>query len=442
MRFPGFLHTTLRRRFILGMGVMLLPLVVLAVGAFFSVQSVISAFDEVMQEASGEIGQVVRLHFLMRKARIVVHDYFIPGIGGTEDQHQFLALAQDVDKAFRDAVPGAFRLEQERALVGAAQQQWQQSRAIGETILATRYRIENPTATQDLERFDAHFDKALDYLEQVHSLAQREMNEYMALAHGVRQRALFIIATVFLLGLATAILMGTALARSVLNPLRSLEEGTTRFGAGDLSHRVSLATQDELGQLGEAFNAMAENLAKSQKALEELSTLDGLTGLYNYREFHRRLTEEMQRSLRYGHPFSLLILDIDGFKAVNDIHGHLAGDEALRGLAALIRQEVRPADEVARYGGEEFAILLPETPGPGALAMAERIRDIVTTHPILIPSGRTVALTVSIGVATYPHDADSEERLIAASDQALYAAKNSGRNRVCQWAVSGSRSPD
>lgn len=436
MRLPRFLHTTLRWRFILGMGVMLLPLVVLAVGAFLSLQSVIGAFDEVLHEATDEIGRVVRLHFLMRKARIVVHDYFIPGIGDADKQQQFLALAQDVDKAFREAIRGPFRLEQERALVESAQQEWRQSRAIAETILATPYLIGSPTVTQDLQRFDAHFDRALDFLEQVHGLAQGEMSEYMALAHGGRRRALLIIATVFVLGLATAILMGTALARSVLSPLRALEEGTARFGAGDLSHRVSIARTDELGQLGEALNAMAEKLSKSQKALADLSTLDGLTGLYNYREFHRRLAEEVQRSLRYDHPFSLLILDIDGFKAVNDTHGHLAGDEALRRFAALIRQEVRPADDVARYGGEEFAILLPETAGPGAFAMAERIRDIVTSHPIPIAPGRSVGLTVSIGVATYPHDADSDEKLIGAADQALYAAKNGGRNRVCQWARS------
>ena len=242
-----------------------------------------------------------------------------------------------------------------------------------------------------------------------------------------------IIVSVFVVGLGVAIVVGSALARSILSPLGVLEAGAARFGAGDRSYRVSLATRDELEQLGHAFNAMAENLAKSQKMLEELSALDGLTGLFNYREFHRRLAEEAQRSWRYDRPFSLLILDIDGFKGVNDTYGHLAGDEALRGIAVLIRREVRPVDEVARYGGEEFAILLPETPAPGAFAMAERIRDIVATQPITIAPGRTVGLTVSIGVATYPHDADSEEKLIGAADQALYAAKNAGRNRVCQW---------
>jgi two-component system cell cycle response regulator len=433
MKTPRLLHSSLRARLVLGMGVMLLPLVVLAVGGFLSLRSVIGAFDDVTHEASDEIGQVVRLHFLMRKVGIVVHDYFIPGIGDPDEPQRFTALSDELDKAFRDALPGPFRLEEEQALVRSAQAEWQQARAIGEATLAMSRPIRIPTATADVQRFDAHFDRALDLLEQVHGLAQREMGEYLALVQSVRRRALVIIVSVFVVGLGVAIVVGSALARSILSPLGVLEAGAARFGAGDRSYRVSLTTQDELKQLGDAFNTMAENLAKSQKMLEDLSTLDGLTGLYNYREFHRRLADEVQRSWRYGRPFSLLILDIDGFKAVNDTYGHLAGDEALRGVAALIRQEVRPVDEVARYGGEEFAILLPETAGPGAFAMAERIRDIAATHPITIAPERTVGLTVSIGVATYPHDADSEEKLIGAADQALYAAKNAGRNLVCQW---------
>lgn len=434
MKLPRILDSSLRTRFILGVGVMLLPLVVLAVGAFFSLQGVIGTFDEVIHEASDEIGQVVRLHFLMRKTRIVVRDHFIPGIGDPDKRQRFIALGDEVDKAFRDAVPGPFRLEEERALVRSAQGEWQQARAIGEAILATPHPIGNLTAMQDLERFDAHFERALNMLDQVHNLAQGELTEYMALAHAVWRRALVTIVFVFVVGLGVAIVVGSALARSILRPLRLLEEGADRFGTGDLSHRVSLATQDELGHLGGTFNAMADKLAKSQKTLEELSALDGLTGLYNYREFHRRLTEEVQRSLRYDHPFSLLILDIDNFKAVNDTYGHLAGDEVLREFAAVIGREVRPVDEVARYGGEEFAILLPETPAPGAFAMAERIRGIIAAHPIPIAPERAVALTVSIGVATYPQDADTEEKLFGAADQALYAAKNGGRNRVCRWA--------
>ena len=413
---------------------MLLPLVVLAVGAFFSLQGTIRATEDVVDEASREVAFILRLQADIQRAAIVVHDSLIAGNGDPGGRERFSRAAEQVDRAFTEAGTVRFGLAEERALLRFTQDLWERGRDRGKAILDNPRPAGTAMTVRENRAFDAEIDPALGTLEQIHTLAQREMAEQLALAHGVRRRALLIIVSVFVVGLGTAVAVGSALARSILRPLRLLEEGADRFGTGDLSHRVSLATQDELGHLGGTLNAMAEKLAKSQKALEDLSAHDGLTGLYNYREFHRRLTEEVQRSLRYDHPFSLLILDIDDFKAVNDTYGHLAGDEALREFAALIRRAVRPVDEVARYGGEEFAILLPETPAPGAFAMAERIRGIIAAHPITIAPERAVALTVSIGVATYPQDADTEEKLFGAADQALYAAKNGGRNRVCRWA--------
>jgi diguanylate cyclase (GGDEF)-like protein len=218
-----------------------------------------------------------------------------------------------------------------------------------------------------------------------------------------------------------------------MTPLRALEIGANHFGAGDFSHRVALTGHDELGRLGSTLNAMADKLAESQAALRELSTHDHLTGLFNFREFHRRLTEEAERSRRYGHSFSLLMLDIDHFKTVNDTYGHLAGDEALRALATLIRRAARPMDVAARYGGEEFILVLPETTGPGALALGERLRTLVAEHAVSLPADQTIRLTVSIGVATFPDDTDSLPQLISAADQALYAAKSAGRNGVRSW---------
>jgi diguanylate cyclase (GGDEF)-like protein len=429
-------HASLRTRFLLSVIIMLLPLVMITIGAVLSLQGAIYALNDVVEEANAEVAFVLRQQILIQRAALVVHDYLISGHGDPGERERFLQESQGVDRTFEEAAAGPFALTAERELVRSAQEEWKRGRSLGEAILAVPRPVGDAATMQRLDRLDAHIGRALDRLDQVHTLARREMVGQLARAHGIRRAALLVIATVFVVGLGAAILVGRALARSILLPLRMLEEGAVRLGAGDLSYRVPLTTQDELGQLGKRFNAMADKLASSQAALEDLSIHDGLTGLYNFREFHRRLTEEAERSRRYSRPFSLLMLDIDHFKAVNDTCGHLAGDEALRQFAALIRREVRPVDQVARYGGEEFVIVLPETAGSGALAVAERMRDIISGSEITVAPERVVILTVSIGVASFPEDAESEERLIGAADQALYAAKQTGRNRVCRWSRS------
>lgn len=431
MKMPWFRQSSLRSRFLLGMGVMLLPLVVLALVAVLALQSAIAAIDDVVEEASKELAVILRLHIQVQSASLVMHDYLIAGHGNPEARKHFLQVSQEVDRSFQNAARGPFGLGEERALIQAAQEEWVQGKGAGENLLHVSRSLREASAVHGMDRLDAHIDRALDLLNRVQTLSQGEMDSRLAMAHGVRRRVLFVIVTVFALGLGAAILVGTQLARSVLHPLSVIEQGADRIGAGDLSHRVSMASRDELGQLSHTFNVMAERLAKSQSALEELSTLDPLTGLPNYRVFHRRLEEEEERSRRYSHPFSLLMLDIDLFKTVNDTYGHLAGDEVLRAFSAIIRSAVRPIDLVARYGGEEFALVLPETTSVGALATAERIREIIATKAIPLPSGQTVNLTVSIGVASYPEDADSREMLTGAADQALYVAKFGGRNRVC-----------
>jgi diguanylate cyclase (GGDEF)-like protein/PAS domain S-box-containing protein len=184
------------------------------------------------------------------------------------------------------------------------------------------------------------------------------------------------------------------------------------------------------------YRDQVDKLKKSEARLKDLSIRDGLTGLLNHKEFHRRLRDELERSRHYGHPFSLLMLDLDHFKDINDTYGHLAGDEALCSVALLIQEEARVVDVVARYGGEEFAVILPETSAMGALDLAERIRRIVAGQKITCASGLAVSVTISIGVAVFPDDASSEEKLIAQADAALYTAKRTGRNRVVTAAES------
>jgi diguanylate cyclase (GGDEF)-like protein/PAS domain S-box-containing protein len=172
---------------------------------------------------------------------------------------------------------------------------------------------------------------------------------------------------------------------------------------------------------------LAEELA------EELASRDGLTGLYNHRTFYSLLRDEIVRTQRSNRPLSLLLLDIDYFKRVNDTHGHQAGDAILRGISDLLVKQARTVDRVCRYGGEEITVILPETDEIGAMKAAERLRAAVERQPFDIGGGKTINISVSIGVATYPQQADSLDALVKAADVALYAAKQGGRNLACRY---------
>ncbi|CAO3414903.1 GGDEF domain-containing protein [Azospirillum doebereinerae] len=175
-----------------------------------------------------------------------------------------------------------------------------------------------------------------------------------------------------------------------------------------------------------------QRTAEVQALLVEVSHLanhDPLTGLFNRRAFTEGLNAEITRAQRNGGAFSLVSLDLDRFKGINDTHGHPTGDAALRMVAALVRDTIRTRDSAGRLGGEEFGLLLPDTGAEGAAALAERLRDRVATHPLSTPSGAALTVTFSAGVAEWQPGLD-EETLLRRVDEALYAAKAAGQNRV------------
>ncbi len=161
-----------------------------------------------------------------------------------------------------------------------------------------------------------------------------------------------------------------------------------------------------------------------------LATHDGLTGLNNHREFYRRFREEVERSTRYQRTFCLLMADLDHFKNINDTYGHPVGDDVLRTVAQLLNDDIRNVDIIARYGGEEISIIMPEIGKQTAIFIAERLRKKVEEIWITIPNGKKVQVTISIGVAVFPEDAEDGDSLIQKADQCLYAAKRAGRNKV------------
>ena len=174
----------------------------------------------------------------------------------------------------------------------------------------------------------------------------------------------------------------------------------------------------------------ALKLAETLEALRLLATRDQLTGMLNRREFDRILAEEEERSRRFGHPFSLVLLDIDHFKAVNDTHGHQIGDLVLQAVANRVSTGLRTVDRAARFGGEEFALIVMQADRKAALDMAQRACAAVAREPISIGPGKSLAITVSAGSAEMPTNAATGAALVAAADKALYAAKSRGRNRA------------
>lgn len=171
--------------------------------------------------------------------------------------------------------------------------------------------------------------------------------------------------------------------------------------------------------------------AERYRRARDRAFVDDVTELYNARYLAQAMDREVQRSERYGSELSVLFLDLDRFKLVNDNHSHLVGTEALRELSRVLLESVRQVDTLARYGGDEFTIVLVDTRESQALEVAERIRASVASHAFESSPGQTLSLTCSIGVATYPRHGDTRETLLEAADKAMYRAKSNGRNRVC-----------
>ncbi|WP_428564525.1 MAG: sensor domain-containing diguanylate cyclase [Solidesulfovibrio sp. DCME] len=189
---------------------------------------------------------------------------------------------------------------------------------------------------------------------------------------------------------------------------------------------VAMAT---LGRERDQLSGVVGELREAHDALERLASQDCLTGLRNRRCFNEKMQVELDRFVRYGTPFSLVLFDIDDFKRINDTYGHQLGDEVLRQLGRLTLSMVRSVDEAYRIGGEEFAVILPETDAVAALVVAERLRERVAASAVNLGAGTAVRYTVSLGVAQVSGATPEVKDLFAVADNALYAAKRAGKNR-------------
>jgi len=264
---------------------------------------------------------------------------------------------------------------------------------------------------------------------------------------------LAVVSRVFVIDLAVILLFSFLAYRitgAVVRPIERLSEWTRRIAQGQFDQEIpETGNRDEIGLLTRTFNDMMRQLRHNQRDFEEtnrdlteknarlqqanevlnqLSITDGLTKLHNHRFFQDHLTREIKRVDRAGEALSMLLIDIDDFKKLNDRFGHAAGDELLTRLAPILNAAIRETDLAARYGGEEFVILAPNTNLKGAYRLAEKVRTTIAESSfILDDSLRPMRVTVSIGVAQF---AGNRKRFFQKTDEALYRAKAAGKNCV------------
>ena len=264
--------------------------------------------------------------------------------------------------------------------------------------------------------------------------------------HALVQRVLGVAA----LAILVVSLLAYGLSARALRPIEALSVAARRFAAGETDVDLpEVRSRDEVGMLTQTLGEMLDQIRTHREQLEaanrnlvernselesanevlnQLSITDGLTQLHNHRFFQDFLTREIKRVTRSGEVLSMLLLDIDDFKKLNDRHGHAAGDEVLRRIASLLDTNVRESDLLARYGGEEFVVLACGSDLPGAAVLAEKLRTAIAENSFIVDDSlRPVCMTVSIGVAQY---AGNRKRFFADADDALYRAKAAGKNCV------------
>jgi diguanylate cyclase (GGDEF)-like protein len=192
--------------------------------------------------------------------------------------------------------------------------------------------------------------------------------------------------------------------------------------------RFDAAAAHDLAALARQAGAALDTMRLHEEA-KRLSLTDGLTGLWNRRQLDLRVSQELERAARFGERFSIVLIDLDDFKAVNDTHGHPVGDAVLVEVAQRLVTHTREVDVVARFGGEEFVLLLPQTDLEGACRVADKVRDEVAAVPVET-DGLSLSISLSAGVACHPRHGATAAALLAAADEALYRAKHTGKNRV------------
>lgn len=431
-------YTSIRVRFQFAFGLAVLGLVLMAVITILSSRAILDTYELSVNEAQLEMMPMHMLQMDLREMQHAAYRYAVDG--ELNARKEFKVLADRVDTRFSEIASNQSEVHPvENPHMSLTHPEtteaWEEIKTQLDVLsLHTPGTIQ---ATNALKQLRTAIVPVGDVINMLHHVSMRNIELGLISAQAVGEKAFLLSLGAIAVGMGVLIAMGSMVGRSILVPIAELREAARKLAEKDFSHRVKLRNNiDELGQLGRAFNLASATLQRLYRELKRRSTHDSLTGVLNRSAFDERIHTEFKSADRHDRPLSLLMLDVDFFKRVNDSFGHQTGDHVLQSVAEVLEKNTRPSDVVTRYGGEEFAIILPDADAGSALAMAERLRAAIEGTRIDCGDDGMVNLTVSIGCTTQRSHELTPEGLVKEADTALYMAKAAGRNRVATTSMS------
>lgn len=417
------IFSSLRQQIMLASFSMLLPLIILAVSGYYIYLNTVASFDAVLDDVFLQVLPAGELRELLFQISLPVTNHLFSS--NQEDKEKYDKFKQHINIMYADLID----INDDDASINnknnllRSYKEWQAAEVYSDKLELFRDQLSEQEATELFKNFDEHLKASIKKI----VLFQRKTNQDIINKHNKVGQQLedvqFLSVVSILAAFMVAFLITYFFIRNVVAPLHVIETGAEKFGGGDFHYRLAINSRNELGKFALTFNTMADKL-------EEIATRDSLTGLLNKKEILRILEAELERAQRHEENVSVMMLDLDYFKDINDTYGHQTGDDVLVAAARMIEKHVRGIDYVGRYGGEEFLIVLPATSRVESSEIAERIRRSLETTPIAVSKSEHVHLTISIGMAIYPGDSEEQQTLLSYADQALYHAKAAGRNQV------------
>ena len=380
-----FLTFSQRTKYLFVIAVTLLPIVSLMLIVFMtSYRPAFICLETIVNIGYNEVQPLHKLQDALRYSMMPLNDFLI--YGATQEKANWKDSMAKVNQAFAAALKQK-QLHSKRRLLEAMEKQWRHLSSQGDLLFETKNMVlTNHELTAARERLDASINQLADQVGDLVAGHEQKLNTYYSQINGLKYRVIFLTITAILIGLV-------------------------------------------LGIMGSIW------LTRERRKMVNLSLYDTLTGILNRRGLQNELAQLQKYRFGNSDPaFSILLMDLDRFKNINDRYGHDVGDIALKTLATLTSKTIRAGDVFGRYGGEEFLVLLPGTELEEARVMAERIRQAIASSPVALADqegqGQPLRLTVSIGVSTFPGNSGRVDEALKAADEAMYMAKKAGRNRV------------